>query len=365
MQGKSRRVQTCGLLLCGAIHRLIYCVLVCLCATAVYWAATPLIELFPSVATLPAIVVQTNSYIAGLIVVALLVLMLLAEFSAICYCMVLVRKRPRIVYLDEKESGIKGHFKIIGKRSKPVSIEPASKREICAFENMNIVRRKLNLPDEMDIDFLVEDADHLNAYTLGIEMPGGGRHIICATSRLIETMPPANTAAVMGHEVGHIRNRDSAMKLFMGCFRTFAVTILFAPLFVVYLVASILYWFVSLIPFFSVLARFFLFLLSMVAAFIQFVALIVMYPAHLYERYVSRQCEFMADAAAAHSVGPTSIGRALYRIGRHEDSGRTHPLRKVTDKMRVINATHPSLTDRVKAIRSRAYSIKADDFRTT
>ena len=338
--------------------------LVCLGAVAVYWAATPILKLFPAAVTLPALIVQLDPAIAGLIVAGLVGLMLLTELCSISYCMARAWQQPRIVYVDDEENGVEGHFKITGRKSKPKSIEPASRHEICAFENIGIVRRRLGLPDRMKIDLLVEDADHLNAYTLGMDTPGGGKHLICMTSALVETMSTANTAAVIGHEMGHIRNRDSAMKLFMGCFQRFASIILFAPIFIVYLVAAILCWFLSLIPFLGILAKLFMFLLSMLAALIRFLQWIVMYPAHLYEQYVSRQCEYMADAVAAHSVGPSSIGRALYLIGRDEVTGKPPLLREVTDKMRMVNSSHPSFKDRLEAIRSRTYSRKGGHLRS-
>ena len=344
----------------GAFHRLIYCVLVCLCAIAVYWMATPLVMLVPAAVSLPALLAQANSYSAGPIVAALVIMILLTELCAIGYYMVRVRKQPRIAYLSDK-NGPNGHFKITGRISKPASIERASKNEICAFENMNVIRRKLNLPGDTVIDFLVEDAAHLNAYTLGIETPRGGRHVICMTSTMIETMPTANTAAVIGHEIGHIICRDCSTKLFIGCFRSLAVLILFMPIYMVYFVASILCWFVSLIPLLGVVAKFLQFLLSILTVFIRFLQMIALYPAHLYERYISRKCEFMADAAASLSVGPTSICRALYMIGRHEDAEESHLLRQVTEKMRVINATHPLIKDRIAAIRNRVYPVQAQE----
>ena len=336
----------------------------CLGAVVVYWAATPILKLFPAAITLPALIAQVDPAIAGLIAAGLVGLMLLTELGSISYCMAKAWKQPRIIYVDDEESGIEGHFKITGRVSNPKTVEPASRPEICAFENIGIIRRRLGLSDGMEIDLLVEEAEYLNAYTLGMDTPGGGKHVICVTSGLVENLSTAHTAAVIGHEMGHIRNRDSAMKLFMGCFRTFASIILFAPIFIVYFVAAVLCWFLSLIPFVGVLAKLFMFLISILVLLIRFLEWIVMYPAHLYERYVSRQSEYMADAAAAHSVGPRTIGRALYLVGRDEMAGKTPLLREVTDKLRMVNATHPSFEDRLEAIRKRTYSRKTGLLRT-
>ena len=342
----------------SALHRVVYCLLVCAGALAAYWAATPILKYFPAAITLPALIAEVDPAIAGLIFAGLVGLMLLNELFSISYCMAKAWQQPRIVYLDDEENGLEGHFKITGRISNPKTIEPASRHEICAYENIGIIRRRLGLPDSMRIDLLVEEAEHLNAYTMGMDTPGGGRHIVCVTSELMETMSTAHTAAVLGHELGHVRNRDAAMSLFMGCFRRFASIILFAPIFIVYFVASALCWLLSLIPFLGILAKFFMFLLSLLVGLIRFLQWIVLLPAHLYEQWVSRQCEYMADAAAAHTVGPGSIGRALFLIGRDEVTDKPPLLREITDSMRMANSSHPAFKDRLEAIRNRAFSRK-------
>ena len=357
--GRSR-ARTRGLRVPSAIHRVVYALLVCLGAAAVYWAATPILEMFPAAVTLPALIAEIDPAMAGLIVAGLVGLMLLTELCSISYCMYSAWKQPRIVYIDDADTGVRGHYRITGRKAKPSSMEPATRHEICAFENLHIVRRRLGLSDRVEIDLLIEDADHLNAYTLGMDTPGGGRHIVCLSSALVETLSTASTAAVIGHELGHVRNKDSARSLFMACFRSFASIILFAPIFIVYYVVSAVCVVLAFIPLLGILAGFFQFLLTILVFLLRWLERIVMYPAHLYEQYVSRQCEYMADAAAAHSVGPTSISRALHLIGRGEDGGKSALLTQVTDKLRMTASTHPAFPDRIEAIRNRTYSRPAD-----
>ena len=334
--------------------------LVCLSATAFYLIATPILELFPGAVTLPALIAQLDPVVTGLTFAGLVAFVLMTELYAVSYGMYRAWKHPRIVYIDDADTGVRGHYKIKGKKAKPKSLKPASRREICAYENIRIVKERLGLSGRIEIELLIYDSDVPNAYTIGMYTPGGGRHIICLSSALVDTMPTACAAAVIGHEMGHIRNRDVAMRFFMGAFRAAATIILFAPIFIVYLVVSILCFILSFIPLFGILARFFLFLLSILGFLLRWLERVVLYPAHLWEEYVSRQCEYMADAAAAHSVGPTSISRALHLIARDEESGGTAVLTQVTDKLRVTASTHPSILDRIEAIRNRTYSKPAD-----
>ena len=298
---------------------------------------------------------------AAWFVVALVALMLLSEFCAMSYCMCKAWKLPTVVHMNGEDKRIDDYYKITGRTSRPSSMVQASRHEAGAFENMSIIKRRLDIPDGVEVDLLIDEAQSLNAYTLGMETTAGGRHFICLSSTLFKTMSNGCIAAVIGHEMGHIKNRDVALKLYMGCFQAIVSIILFAPIYAICLVTAALCWVFSLIPFLEVLERCFLFLLSILTALLRFLERLVMYPAHLYELYVSRRCEYLADAAAAHSVGPNSISRALFLLDRrHEDAGRAHLLHQVTERMWIITSTHPPLKERIRAISNRTHTRKDD-----
>ena len=355
--GPVGRSRTAGLvMLSNALHRLVFATLVCLGAAVIYWVATPVIEGVPALLTLPQMFAEWDATLAWSVLAVFLALTLLTEFSAISYCMYRAWRQPRIVHVKDVDSGVSGHFKITGSKASPASSARASRLEICAYENMDLIRERLEVPKQVEIDLLIEPSDHLNAYTLGMDTPAGGRHVICLSEVLVETLSNASTAAVIGHEMGHVRNRDSATILFMGCFRNFASIILFAPIHLVCLAVKVLSWVFSLVPLLGMLARFLLFLLAILVTLLRFLERVVMFPAHLYERYVSRRCEYLADAVAAHSVGPNAIGRALHLLSQFGPPGKTRLLHQVTKKLRIVTSTHPSFEDRIKAIRNRTYS---------
>lgn len=363
-------------------HRLAYAVLVCLSAGVWYWVATPLLELYPSIPTLPALLEQLDGATIALIAAGFVSLVILTELCSISWCMYNAWKLPRIKLLErEKLEEIVGkgalrgprdghryltrngqfyYCRVTGRKERPRSVTPASGLESCALDNMEIIKERFKkrlkkIPGQSEIDLAIEDADHRNAYTLGMDTQAGGKHLICLSSKLVEGLPAAITAAVVGHEMGHVMNQDAAMKLFMGCFRSIVSMILFAPIYIICFVAAILRWVFSGIAFLGIFANFFLLFLSILIRLLRFLEQVVMYPAHLYERYVSRRGEYLADAASALTMGPNAIGRALYLIEKDTQIGQPRVLHLVNEKLWVISSTHPSFKDRIKAIRSRTY----------
>ena len=315
-----------------------------------YWILTQVFKLFelhPILAdSNPLFFEDVDLTMMWPVVLIIMVLSVLTELGASAYCMYKTWKLPRIIKEDEDGR----YYKIQGGKEKP-----ASKPEALAYANMVIIRKELNFPDNLETALFIEEAENLNAYTLGMEMTTGGKHAICLSSNLVETMPTAGVAAVIAHEMGHINNQDVATKLFMGCFRSFVSFILFAPVYLLYLIIVVLSWIFSAIPLLGIFAGLCLFMFRQLIGVLRFLEALVMWPAHLYERYVARRSEFQADAVAAKCIGPLSICRVFYMLSRHTSRRENNPLFDFMEKLKISNSTHPSFEDRIQAVQKRIY----------
>ena len=173
--------------------------------------------------------------------------------------------------------------------------------------------------------------------------------------RLVAELSSTNVAAVVAHEMGHVKNQDSAMKLFMGCFRSFVSFILLAPIYLLYAVIAVLSLLFSVIPVLGMFATLCLLLSGLFIGLVRFLELLVMWPAHLYERFVSRRSEYQADAVSAKCVGPLSICRALYILSKSSQSRKNNLIFDFVEKLKVSTSTHPSFEDRIHAVQTRSY----------
>ena len=334
-------------------HRVNYCVLVILGGFILYWILNQAFTLYPALHNaIPLFLQEIDFTNIWLVISAILVLFILTELGSIAYCMYKTWKLPRITKSDEDGC----YYKIRGRKENPTSKKPASKSETLAYDNMKIIRKKLNFPDNLDTDLFIEETDGLNAYTLGMEIPGGGKHAICLNSNLIKKMPSANVAAVVAHELGHVNNQDTATKMFMSCFRAFISLILFAPIYLLLGILAVISWVFSFIPLLGMFAMLFLFISGILIGCMRFLEMLVMWPAHLYERYVSRKSEHQADAVAAKCVGPLSICRVFYIFSKIFPPKKKNLLFSYLEKLKISNSTHPSFEDRVHAVQKRIYA---------
>ena len=338
--------------LTNIFHRVNYCFLIILGGFILYWILYQVFKLYPALAgSIPFFLQDMDFTNIWLIVLIIMVLFILTELGSIAYCMYKTWKLPRII----KESKDGRYYKIQGREDRPASKVLASKPETLAYSNMTIIRKKLNFPGSLETDLFIETADSLNAYTLGMEMPAGGKHAICLNSKLVEVMSSANVAAVVAHEMGHVNNQDTAAKLFMGCFRSFVSFILFAPIYLLYAIIAVLSWMFSIIPVLGMFARLCLLMSGLFIGFVRFLELLVMWPAHLYERHVSRRSEYQADAIAAKCIGPLSICRVFYLFSKRASRRKNNPIFDLMEKLKISNSTHPSFEDRIHAVQRRIY----------
>ena len=334
---------TAKILLTNLAQRLIYCALVLGGAWLLYWALNQLVPM-------PAILERLKETEAWKIIAAFAALLLLAEVGSMGYCMYRTWRLPRIVNEGQ------GYFKITPGRFGRRETEPASRPEALAYANMMAIRRKLDFPQDLRTDLFVEEEESLNAYTLGMEAAAGGRHAIVLHSGLLERMSPANVAAIVAHEFGHVKNQDTATKLFMRLFRTLVSLPIFAPIYLLYTVARLLSMLFLLVPLLNLLALLFMFLGGLFIRLLRLLESLVMWPAGLYELFVSRHSEYKADAVAAGTVGPTAICHALRLLSDRMQGRSKSPLFVLRDKLKMLNSTHPSSEDRIRAIQERKYA---------
>lgn len=331
-------------------QRVIYCGLVLLGGLILYWILNQLFSLYPGLTNpFDWLLEQFNAVDKWVVFALIAVVLILAEFGSIAYSMFNIWKLPKVTregtcYFKEARSGI-------GRRKKL----PASKAEILAYANLRIIRDKLDFPTTLKTDLFVQLADSPNAYTLGLETPIGGRHAICLHSALLR-MSSTNVAAVLAHELGHVKNQDTATKLFMRFFRNLVSFVIFAPVYLVYLILWVLSWICAFIPFLRIFAGLFLFMLGLLIGCVRVLEGLVMWPADWYGRNVARRSEYKADAVAARCVGPLSICRALFLLSKQSPASRKKRLLPVVDLLKIRHATHPAFEDRIRAIQERAYA---------
>lgn len=331
-------------------QRATYCGLVLLGGLLLYWILHQIFSLFPSVDNPVDWLIEqledVNIWLAVAIVGAFL---LLAEFGSISYSMYKSWKLPKVT--KDGAAYYKETRKILGRRKR----EPASRPEMLAHANLKIIRDKLKLPETLKTDLFVQKADSLNAYTLGLETPIGGIHAICLHSALLG-LSSANVAAVLAHELGHVKNRDTATKLFMSFFRTFVSFVIFAPVYLLYGILWLIAVICLFVPFLRILGVFFHFLLGLLIGGVRILEKLVMWPADLYERQIARRSEFKADAVAAKCVGPTSISRVLFLLSKRRAASEKNSILVLVDQLKILHSTHPPLEDRIQAVQTRAYS---------
>jgi len=166
--------------------------------------------------------------------------------------------------------------------------------------------------------------------------------LVAVSVGLLRNMNADEAEAVLAHEVSHIANGDMVtMALVQGVLNTFVI-------FLARVVAQIINGFVARgsengqgLGFLSYLAVVFV----MEAVFGVIASIIAM--------WFSRKREFKADAGSAQLVGPNKMIAALQRLKGSQDSQLEGQLVAfgIKGKARELFASHPSLDDRIEALR--------------
>ena len=185
----------------------------------------------------------------------------------------------------------------------------------------------------------IYQSDTPNAFATGMRKNNA---LVAVSTGLMQSMTKDEVEAVLAHEVSHVANGDMiTMTLIQGVVNTF---VFFLSRVIGYIVDRVILknnrghgigYFVT-----SMIAQVVLSILA---------SIIVM--------WFSRKREFRADAGAAKLVGPTKMIAALQRL----DGGNTEALPEQMQAMgitgskksgfRELFATHPSIDDRITALR--------------
>jgi heat shock protein HtpX len=184
------------------------------------------------------------------------------------------------------------------------------------------------------------DAPEVNAFATG---PSQKRSLVAVSTGLLRAMPRPEVAAVIGHELGHIKNGDMVtMTLIQGVVNAFVMF----------------------------LARIFAFAASRVvdskiAGLVHFLVLIVLQIGlgilgSLVTAWFSRKREFHADAAGAHLAGRENMIGALRRLGATEglvdkehEALAAFKISGNTKRWLAVFSTHPPIPVRIAALEGR------------
>lgn len=185
------------------------------------------------------------------------------------------------------------------------------------------------------------EAAEINAFATG---PSQKRSLVAVSTGLLRAMPRPEIEAVLGHELGHIKNGDMVtMTLIQGVVNAFVM-------------------FLSRIAAFAV-ARV---VDSKIAGLVHFVVLIVLQIGlgilgSLVTAWFSRHREFHADAAGARLAGRENMISALRRLGATEslvdtehDALATFKISGRTKRMLSAFSTHPPIPVRIAALEGRS-----------
>lgn len=203
------------------------------------------------------------------------------------------------------------------------------------YETVANLTRQANLPMP-EVGFY--NSAEVNAFATG---PSKKRSLVAVSSGLLQTMKREETAAILGHEIGHIANGDMVtMTLVQGVVNAF---VLFFARLIAFGVRSFVHekisWIVSLV----------------VRIALEIVLGIL---GSLVTAWFSRKREFRADAAGANLAGRENMVSALERLRSTRELIDTgHPALatlKISGKASWLQAfsTHPPLEERIAALRS-------------
>ncbi|MBL1319892.1 MAG: protease HtpX [Methylophaga sp.] len=205
---------------------------------------------------------------------------------------------------------------------------------------IEVVTRQAQQADIGMPEVAIYQSDTPNAFATGMSKNNA---LVAVSTGLMQSMTKDEVEAVLAHEVSHVANGDMiTMTLIQGVVNTF---VFFLSRVIGHIVDRVILknnrghgigYFVT-----SMIAQVVLSILA---------STIVM--------WFSRKREFRADAGAAKLVGPSKMIAALQRL----DSGNTEALPEQMQAMGIAGskksrfgelfATHPSLDDRITALRS-------------
>ncbi len=203
------------------------------------------------------------------------------------------------------------------------------------YETVANLTRQSNLPMP-EVGFY--NSAEVNAFATG---PSKKRSLVAVSSGLLQTMKREETAAILGHEIGHIANGDMVtMTLVQGVVNAF---VLFFARLIAFGVRSFVHEKIS-------------WMVSFVVRIALEIVLGIL--GSLVTAWYSRKREFHADAAGANLAGRENMVSALERLRTTRELIDTgHPALatlKISGKSAWLQAfsTHPPLEERIAALRA-------------
>lgn len=228
-------------------------------------------------------------------------------------------------------------------------------KEKSAFYSLQEMERILGY-DSRVIKLYEHQSNEVNAFTIGWPTPAGEKHRIYLNSGLNEAMDVQSIIAVIGHEVGHIHNGDVHVKMVMSSTRNILSIIGLIPLYIIHFSLKCILFVTRIIPFLGLLVSTINMVLGFLITFTRIVENIFLWPANLFELYISRQSEYYADAVSSKLVGPSAMIGALNNLGHYSNQKqKKSSMVNFFQKLQIITSTHPSVEDRITAIRSRKF----------
>lgn len=216
--------------------------------------------------------------------------------------------------------------------------EPRTQDERWLLETVHRQAQKAGIKTP---EVAIYDAPEPNAFATGMTK---NKSMVAVSTGLMRAMTQNEVEAVLGHEVAHIANGDMVtMALVQGVLNTFVI-------FFARIVAQIINNAISRgnnsqgLGFFSYLAV--VMVLEMVFGVL----------ASIIAMWFSRQREYRADAGSASLVGAPKMIAALERLKTGQDSQLEGQLVAfgIKGKRKELFASHPSLDDRIAALRQAA-----------
>lgn len=188
-----------------------------------------------------------------------------------------------------------------------------------------VVRAKIKMPK-----VYIMSNSAMNAFATGVDSDNG---IVAITSGLMDGLTRSEIAAVMAHEIAHIKNEDIRLTMVVG------------------ILTNIMVWAVDIIfHFFQKSDSKAVQQASMILLILKFVLPILTI---ILQMYISRKREFLADAGSAeYTSDPEALISALQKISGNykvEDNKTREYAYIFSDG---LFSTHPKMENRIKALRA-------------
>ena len=210
------------------------------------------------------------------------------------------------------------------------------------FEEVYEEAKKVN-PELKNIKMCISDQMHINAYAIG-------RHTVAVTKGAMETLDEEELKGFIGHEIGHIVNKDTMAHLFLYVGSSlFSLAILITRLFIIAadIVCSIMGGIISGIrsPLWFAVVKLFHLSVILWKIIFEFLLIALTFFINFLSSIESRENEYRADEYSSSIGFGHELIDALYLLEKTMLSGES----TIAEK---LQATHPNLAKRIANLES-------------